>query len=47
MFSNCNSLKKLPDISRWNTNNVNDMRGIFLNCESLIELPDISKMEYK
>ena len=25
MFSNCRSLSSLPDISKWNTNNVTDM----------------------
>ena len=43
MFSNCESLKSLPDISKWNTNNVNDMSSMFSNCESLKSLPDISK----
>ena len=43
MFSNCSSLKSLPDISKWNTNNVTDMMGLFLGCSSLKSLPDISK----
>ena len=29
IFYGCTSLKSLPDISKWNTNNVIDMRGIF------------------
>ena len=43
MFSSCTSLKSLPDISKWNTNNVNDMSNMFSCCSSLISLPDISK----
>ena len=29
MFAGCSSLKSLPDISKWNTNNVTDMSGLF------------------
>ena len=43
MFSGCLSLKSLPDISKSNTNNVNDMNYIFAGCSSLTSLPDISK----
>ena len=43
MFYNCSLLKSLPDISKWNTNNVTDMSLIFYDCHSLISLPDISK----
>ena len=43
MFDNCSSLLSLPDISKWNTINVNDMSSIFYNCSLLISLPDISK----
>ena len=38
----CESLKSLPDISKWNTENVNDMSYIFSQCSSLEFLPDIS-----
>ena len=31
------------DISKWNTNNVTNMRFLFYNCKSLSSLPDISK----
>ena len=41
IFANCLSLLELPDISKWNTNNVNNMSYIFCNCKSLKELPDI------
>ena len=43
MFFNCLSLKSLPDISKWNTNNVTNMSGLFVKCSSLKSLPDISK----
>ena len=43
MFCQCVSLKSLPDISKWKTSNVKDMKGIFYNCNSLISMPDISK----
>ena len=36
-------LLSLPDISKWNTNNVTDISGIFSDCSSLSSLPDISK----
>ena len=31
MFYKCNSLVSLPDISKWNTSNINDMGDIFPN----------------
>ena len=37
------SLIKLPDISKWNTNNINNMSCMFRECSSLSSLPDISK----
>ena len=43
MFSECEALSSLPDISKWNTSNVNDMSNIFNGCEVLSSLPDISK----
>ena len=43
MFSDCVTLKSLPDISKWNTNNVTDMSFLLFNCSSLNTLPDISK----
>ena len=50
IFSHYSSLSFLPDISKWNTNNVTNnvnnnvtnMSSIF-NCSSLISLPEISK----
>ena len=43
MFYNCSSLISLPDISKWNNNNVTNMSFLFYNCSSLLSLPDISK----
>ena len=43
MFNNCRSLSSLPDISKWNTNNVKNMSWMFCNCRSLSSLPDILK----
>ena len=42
MFYGCSSLISLPDISKWNTNNVEFMSDMFIECFSLIYLPDIS-----
>ena len=36
-------MKSLPDISKWNINNVTDMSGLFSECSSLEFLPNISK----
>ena len=43
LFYDCNSLKSLPDLSKWNINNCWNYSGIFANCSSLLSLPDISK----
>ena len=40
MFNGCSSLKSLPDISKWNTNNVTNMNNMFGGCELLKLLPD-------
>ena len=47
MFSGCSSLKSLPDISKWETNNIKYMDDLFINCLSLEFLPDISKWNTK
>ena len=44
MFSKCSSLKYLPDISKWNTENVIYMDYLFSDCSSLESLSDISKL---
>ena len=43
LFSNCESLLSLPDISKWNTNKVNDIIYIFDCCKFFISLPDLSE----
>ena len=47
MFYNCTGLSNLPDISKWNTNNVNNMSNMFYKCTSLSTLPDLSKWNTK
>ena len=37
MFDGCTSLKEI-NLSNFNTNNVNDMRGMFCRCSSLKEI---------
>ena len=44
MFAKCNDIISLPDIDKWNTSNVIDMRGIFWGCDLLQKIPDISKL---
>ena len=39
----CNLLISLPDISKWNINNITDMREMFDNCSSLIYLSNLKK----
>ena len=46
MFSECKSLKSLPDISIWNTENVSDISNMFF-VTYLNSLPDISKWNTK
>ena len=36
MFHESESLSSLPDISKWNTNNVTNMSKMFSGCISLI-----------
>ena len=43
MFDNCSKLSSLPDISKWNTENITDMKAMFNKCSKLSPLPDISK----
>ena len=45
MFSD--SLKTLPDIFRWNTENITNMSHMFFGCNLLESLPDISKWDTK
>ena len=43
MLYECKQLSSLPDISKWNTNNVTNMSYMFYECKQLSSLPDISK----
>ena len=43
MFHDCSSLKSIPDISNWNTDNLVNIYSMFYNCKKLISIPDISK----
>ena len=45
MFSYCNTLSSLPDISKWDTSKVSNMSGMFCGCNRLSSLPDISKWD--
>ena len=47
MFSYCESLNSLPDISAWDTKNVTNLSHMFFYCKSLSSLPDISKWNTK
>ena len=45
MFSSCNSLKYIPDVSQWKVGNIRNMINMsymFSDCSSLLSLPDIS-----
>ena len=35
MFDGCSSLSSLPDISKWNINNLNTMSYMFSGCSLL------------
>ena len=47
IFASCKSLKGLPDISEWKTNNVKNIECLFQNCSSLVYIPSISKWNIK
>ena len=42
IFCGCKLLENIPDISKWNTENVTDISGLFSGCSSLKLIPDIS-----
>ena len=44
MFYGCTSLERLPNISSWNSINVNDMSYLFRNCSSLKYLSNLSQL---
>ena len=39
LFYECSSLISLPDIPKWNTNNVNNMSDMFLGCSDKLNIP--------
>ena len=41
LFRGCKSLTSLPDLSKWNTNNVINIEYLFSYYEYLSSLPDI------
>ena len=43
MFDECSSLLSLPEISKWNINNVYNMSSMLWGYSSLFSLLDISK----
>ena len=45
MFYGCSSLLSLPDISKWNLSNVDNICGMFCGCKSLSYIPNISKWD--
>ena len=46
MFESCKSLVSLPDLSKWNIKNADDMKNMFKNCISLAYLPDLDRINY-
>ena len=42
MVNACDSIFSILSLSKWNTNNVYNMKGRFQKSELLISLPDIS-----
>jgi surface protein len=43
MFFGCTSLENMPNISKWNTQNVTDFSYMFSYCYSLLILPKTNK----
>ena len=43
LFKDCSSLISLPNISKWNVENVKDMDQMFSGCSSLLIIPNITK----
>ena len=46
LFNGCKSLRNIPDISIWKSNNIRKYNNIFKGCKALLEIPDISKWNY-
>ena len=43
MFHQCSSLASIPNLSKWNINNVYEMNSFLEACSLLISLPNFSK----
>ena len=41
LLAECQELKSLPDISKWDTGNVIDLSSMFTGCHNLLFLPYI------
>jgi surface protein len=39
IFYECKSISSLPEISKWNTQNVTDMNGMFDECNKKLKIP--------
>ena len=39
LFENCSSLKSLPDMSKWDINNVKEMEYMFKGCSESLVIP--------
>ena len=47
LFCECKSLSCLPDLSKWNLDNIYELSDIFSGCKSQCSFPDISKIYSK
>ena len=47
LFYECKLLESPPDISKFNTENVQNLTRLFFNCQAIKSLPDISKWNTK
>ena len=46
MFEHCESLKSLPDFSKWETKNVTNMSYMFYDCNKIIIPKKFKKNNY-
>ena len=46
MFSHCESLSSLPDISKWNIKNDTNINGMFNGCDK-IKFTEQIKLKFK
>ena len=46
MFSGCENLIELPDISKWNISNVKDKSNMFEKCNKYLNIPDKFKANF-